>query len=526
MIIGCRVVRGPDWQWNNQDGGEGHLGTVVEAKKSSSEGSIWIQWDMGIRNKYRNGHGGKFDIRLYDTTSAGAIHPRITCDACLQEQITGIRWKCVDCLDYDLCHKCYMTDKHNLKHTFKRFDFVNSEGVAVPCRLGAVKLKAYGIVEGAKVERKKDANMKGQVVKVKNIENVRCSGVEVKWDNGLVSTCKVGFEGVVELKCTVEAECGSYYRDHLATVINEKEDKLLDGLKQIQVRDDPGKRKLKGGDKVRVKDLPVSVMEVAQDGHGGWNDEMKKAMGLEGVVIKADPDGDVHVAVGGHMWCFNSDLIEFVQAGNIDDVGMGLLSELYTEAVQNAIGAEGGPKVIAAAAKQGDLPLIKKLLEEHEEWVNHQNSPGELTALQIAAHEGHLEVVDYLIAMQADLNMRDSDGDSALLCAAHKDRPEVIKSLLSCGADANLINNRLQTGIYIAAGKGYHNCVAEFLVEHVLCDPNMQDADGDTPLHVAINKNQDKVIEVMLKSPKVDISVSNGRGFNTLQYAALRGCTK
>ncbi|XP_071944975.1 E3 ubiquitin-protein ligase MIB2-like [Antedon mediterranea] len=30
----------------------------------------------------------------------------------------------------------------------------------------------------------------------------------------------------------------------------------------------------------------------------------------------------------------------------------------------------------------------------------------------------------------------------------------------------------------------------------------------------------------MLKSPKVDISVSNGRGFNTLQYAALRGCTK
>ena len=26
MDIGIRVVRGPDWKWQNQDGGEGHLG--------------------------------------------------------------------------------------------------------------------------------------------------------------------------------------------------------------------------------------------------------------------------------------------------------------------------------------------------------------------------------------------------------------------------------------------------------------------------------------------------------------------
>ena len=28
MDAGCRVVRGPDWKWGNQDGGEGHVGTV------------------------------------------------------------------------------------------------------------------------------------------------------------------------------------------------------------------------------------------------------------------------------------------------------------------------------------------------------------------------------------------------------------------------------------------------------------------------------------------------------------------
>ena len=27
--VGVRVVRGPDWQWGDQDGGPGHVGTVV-----------------------------------------------------------------------------------------------------------------------------------------------------------------------------------------------------------------------------------------------------------------------------------------------------------------------------------------------------------------------------------------------------------------------------------------------------------------------------------------------------------------
>ena len=27
---GLHVVRGPDWEWGDQDGGEGHVGTVVE----------------------------------------------------------------------------------------------------------------------------------------------------------------------------------------------------------------------------------------------------------------------------------------------------------------------------------------------------------------------------------------------------------------------------------------------------------------------------------------------------------------
>ena len=32
-LLGTRVVRGQDWTWGNQDGGEGSVGTVVQVGK-------------------------------------------------------------------------------------------------------------------------------------------------------------------------------------------------------------------------------------------------------------------------------------------------------------------------------------------------------------------------------------------------------------------------------------------------------------------------------------------------------------
>ncbi len=29
-LVGLRVVRGPDWEWDTQDGGEGFVGTVID----------------------------------------------------------------------------------------------------------------------------------------------------------------------------------------------------------------------------------------------------------------------------------------------------------------------------------------------------------------------------------------------------------------------------------------------------------------------------------------------------------------
>ena len=52
-LKGLRIVRGPDWSWGDQDGGEGHVGTVVEVGPNSR--SVMVQWDCGNRCRYRCG---------------------------------------------------------------------------------------------------------------------------------------------------------------------------------------------------------------------------------------------------------------------------------------------------------------------------------------------------------------------------------------------------------------------------------------------------------------------------------------
>ncbi len=68
MEVGLRVVRGPDWKWGSQDGGEGNIGTVVEIGKPGSQTSpdktVVVQWDTGTRTNYRVGYQGAHDLRV------------------------------------------------------------------------------------------------------------------------------------------------------------------------------------------------------------------------------------------------------------------------------------------------------------------------------------------------------------------------------------------------------------------------------------------------------------------------------
>lgn len=66
--IGARVMRGPDWKWGKQDGGEGHLGTV---RNFESIEEVVVVWDNGTAANYRC--FGAYDLRIVDSASTGTL---------------------------------------------------------------------------------------------------------------------------------------------------------------------------------------------------------------------------------------------------------------------------------------------------------------------------------------------------------------------------------------------------------------------------------------------------------------------
>jgi E3 ubiquitin-protein ligase HECTD1 len=59
FIPGARVIRGVDWRWDDQDGAtEGVITGEIH------NGWIDVKWDHGLRNSYRMGAEGKYDLKL------------------------------------------------------------------------------------------------------------------------------------------------------------------------------------------------------------------------------------------------------------------------------------------------------------------------------------------------------------------------------------------------------------------------------------------------------------------------------
>eukprot|EP00835_Amoeboradix_gromovi_P001188 NODE_49_length_27162_cov_0.380039.p8 type:complete len:349 gc:universal NODE_49_length_27162_cov_0.380039:21980-23026(+) len=48
------------------------------------------------------------------------IHRGITCNNCGASPVKGIRYKCMNCEDYDICSNCLLMDTHNPNHIFGR----------------------------------------------------------------------------------------------------------------------------------------------------------------------------------------------------------------------------------------------------------------------------------------------------------------------------------------------------------------------------------------------------------------------
>ncbi|XP_022109239.1 uncharacterized protein LOC110989278 isoform X2 [Acanthaster planci] len=507
--VGTRVVRGPDWKWGDQDGGCGGVGTVVRCEASENKSTVWVRWDSGVLGKYGTGKGGgNFILRVYDNAQRGVKHLFIRCDGCAKMNVEGIRWKCLRCHDYDLCHGCYNEGRHELEHSFARIEEPGATGVEVPCRISARQCTAFGIFLGAEVVRGPDwkwddqdggVGTIGTVSDMYGADNSYRSLVRVQWSPGNSNVYTCGKEGKMDLQYTEKGSNGEFFIEHLP-MLN------MSFPSKSRIQDVKTSPHFAVGEKVRLMDMDLVQLMELQEKRCGWKDEMKNFKGRTGEVKLIHDDGDVLVQFGRSLYFYNPRCLQ---------------KKTSSDYIQTSV--EGG-KTLFRSAACGDINTVKETISKYPDAVKYQNECG-ITALQAASHRGHLDIVIALTEGKSSLEQQDKDGDTALAFAVMGNNPHVVQFLLLVGSDPNSSDENGLTPLHLSMGHCDATC-AEVLLNHDQRLVKNQDIDGDTPLFFAIGQaefNQSMTEMLIQHMTADDLRLQNNKGFNCLHHAALHG---
>uniref|UniRef100_A0A2H1WYW2 RING-type E3 ubiquitin transferase n=1 Tax=Spodoptera frugiperda TaxID=7108 RepID=A0A2H1WYW2_SPOFR len=543
--VGARVIRGPDWKWGKQDGGEGHVGTV---RNFESPEEVVVVWDNGTAANYRC--SGAYDLRILDSAPTGVKHEGTMCDTCRQQPIFGIRWKCAECSNYDLCSVCYHGDKHNLRHRFYRISAPGAQRCLVEPRRKSKKQAVRGIFPGARVVRGVDWQWEdqdggnGRRGKVNEVQDWSAasprSAAYVVWDNGAKNLYRVGFEGMADLKVVNDVKGQNVYKEHLP---------LLGELGPGR----SGPHGLQVGDQVNV-DLDLEIVQSLQHGHGGWTDGMFECLGTTGTVVGIDEDHDIVVTYpSGNRWTFNPAVLTKVCSGNLS-------------ASASSSGAGGGGFAVGDLVQVcADQERVKTLQRGHGEWaeamaptlgkigrvqqIYHDNdlkvevcntswtynpnavtkvassdgsipgnSSGErLSALLKKLFESHVtgdaneelvkaaangdatrcaEILGRTDAAHVDVNGF-YGGHTALQAAAQNGHVEVIRALVEAGADVDAEDRDGDRAAHHAAFGDEPAALRALAVASA--DLNARNRRRQTPLHIAVNKGHLGVVRTLLQ---------------------------
>jgi ankyrin repeat protein len=85
--------------------------------------------------------------------------------------------------------------------------------------------------------------------------------------------------------------------------------------------------------------------------------------------------------------------------------------------------------------------------------------------LLIASEKGHCEIVKYLVAQNADVNLTDGNNTSPLYSAVKMGHYDIVEFLLQNGADVNICNHLGYLPLYAASSSG-HCAIFRLLIEH------------------------------------------------------------
>ncbi|MCF6768319.1 ankyrin repeat domain-containing protein [Thiotrichales bacterium 19S11-10] len=191
-----------------------------------------------------------------------------------------------------------------------------------------------------------------------------------------------------------------------------------------------------------------------------------------------------HKNTGGntplHLAIINDDSGSIGSSGHGHDVVKALLQQGADPTIIN----KKGCTPLHYAAVRGNIKIVNLLLKEENIEIN-TVSKGKLSALHFAARQGHVDVVKSLIDSGADFSSLTEKGNTPLHI-----------TLLKFDGCEEYKKQRQATALYL---------ISKMMSHDVL---NIQNADGNTALHLAVLSRDEKVVKALLDKG-VDFEIQN-----------------
>uniref|UniRef100_A0A914E1S0 NACHT domain-containing protein n=1 Tax=Acrobeloides nanus TaxID=290746 RepID=A0A914E1S0_9BILA len=143
------------------------------------------------------------------------------------------------------------------------------------------------------------------------------------------------------------------------------------------------------------------------------------------------------------------------------------------------------------------------------------------TALHLAAAEGYLDVVQWLVEHgKANVEATDKDGRTVLHYEVIRNKWDVVQWLVEHGqANVEATDNDGRTMLHYAAR--WNNLdVVQWLVEHGKANVEATDNDGSSVLHYAAELNKLDVIQWLVEHGQANVEATDNGGRTVLHYAA------
>ncbi|KAH6792205.1 Ankyrin repeat family protein [Perilla frutescens var. hirtella] len=211
-----------------------------------------------------------------------------------------------------------------------------------------------------------------------------------------------------------------------------------------------------------------------------------------------------------------------------------LMKELLRDCSDDALAYRDiqGATVLHAAAARGQVEVVKDIGSSSSGLIEATDNQGN-TALHVAADRGHLAVVEALIlASPSSINAKNNDGETFLHAVVsgfqtpgfrRLDRQiNLMKHLLSgklfpVEEIINAKNNQGRTALHLAIMGNIHTDLVELLMTVRGIDVNIRDTNGMTPLDILRQRPQSASSELLTRQ-----LISAGGIFSSQDYSARR----